>query len=73
MMDVFHIEGPVRLRGTVAINGSKNASLPIMAASILAAGESVLKSVPNLSDISVFGNLLSELGWLPKMRTAICV
>ena len=30
-MDVFHIEGPVRLSGSVRINGSKNASLPIMA------------------------------------------
>ncbi|MHC4736783.1 MAG: hypothetical protein ACYTDW_20370 [Planctomycetota bacterium] len=27
-MDIFHIEGPVRLSGSVKINGSKNASLP---------------------------------------------
>ena len=61
-MDVFRIEGPVQLSGTVTINGSKNASLPIMAATTLAAGKSVLKSVPNLSDISVFGKLLKRLG-----------
>jgi UDP-N-acetylglucosamine 1-carboxyvinyltransferase len=61
-MDVFHIEGPVRLSGSVGINGSKNASLPIMAATILAAGKSSLKSVPHLSDISVCGELLSRLG-----------
>ena len=61
-MDVFHIEGPVRLSGSVSINGSKNASLPIMAATILAAGKSVLKSVPSLSDISVCGELLDQLG-----------
>ncbi|MCK5225349.1 MAG: UDP-N-acetylglucosamine 1-carboxyvinyltransferase [Planctomycetes bacterium] len=61
-MDVFHIEGPVQLNGSVRINGSKNASLPTMAAAILAAGKSTLKSVPNLSDISVFGELLSSLG-----------
>jgi len=61
-MDIFHIEGPVRLSGSVSINGSKNASLPIMAAAILAPGESSLKSVPHLSDISVCGKLLSQLG-----------
>jgi UDP-N-acetylglucosamine 1-carboxyvinyltransferase len=61
-MDMFHIEGPVRLSGAVRINGSKNASLPIMAATILAAGKSTLKAVPNLSDISVCGRLLGRLG-----------
>ena len=61
-MDVFRIEGPVRLSGSVKINGSKNASLPIMAAAILAAGKSSIKAVPRLSDISVCGKLLGELG-----------
>ena len=61
-MDVFHVEGPVRLSGSVRINGSKNASLPIMAATILAAGKSTLKTVPRLSDISVCGELLERLG-----------
>ncbi len=61
-MDIFHIEGPVRLSGSVSINGSKNASLPIMAAAILAPGKSSLKAVPHLSDISVCGKLLRQLG-----------
>ena len=61
-MDIFRIEGPVQLSGSVTINGSKNASLPIMAATILAAGKSVLRSVPYLSDISVFSELLGQLG-----------
>lgn len=61
-MDVFHIDGPVRLSGTVTVNGSKNAALPIMAAAILAPGKTVLKSVPHLSDISVCVELLGELG-----------
>ncbi|MFZ2148205.1 MAG: UDP-N-acetylglucosamine 1-carboxyvinyltransferase [Sedimentisphaerales bacterium] len=61
-MDIFHIEGPVRLSGSVRINGSKNASLPIMAATILAPGKSSLKAVPLLSDISVCGQLLCRLG-----------
>jgi UDP-N-acetylglucosamine 1-carboxyvinyltransferase len=61
-MDIFHIEGPVRLSGTVGINGSKNASLPIMAAALLAGGKSVVKSLPRLSDISLFCQLLRKLG-----------
>jgi UDP-N-acetylglucosamine 1-carboxyvinyltransferase len=61
-MDIFHIEGPVRLSGSVTINGSKNASLPIMAATILAPGKSTLRTVPHLSDISVCGKLLRQLG-----------
>jgi UDP-N-acetylglucosamine 1-carboxyvinyltransferase len=61
-MDIFRIEGPVRLSGAVRVNGSKNASLPIMAAAILAAGKSTLKSVPHLSDITVCGELLGQLG-----------
>ena len=61
-MDIFRIEGPVQLSGSVNINGSKNASLPIMAAAILAAGKSVIKAVPHLSDISVFSQLLGQLG-----------
>jgi UDP-N-acetylglucosamine 1-carboxyvinyltransferase len=64
-MDIFRIEGPVRLSGTVRINGSKNASLPIMAATILAAGKSVIKAVPNLSDITVCNELLGQLGCKP--------
>jgi UDP-N-acetylglucosamine 1-carboxyvinyltransferase len=61
-MDVFRIDGPVRLSGSVTVNGSKNASLPIMAAALLAEGKSVLKGVPNLSDISVCIELLGQLG-----------
>jgi UDP-N-acetylglucosamine 1-carboxyvinyltransferase len=61
-MDVFHIEGPVRLSGSVRVNGSKNASLPIMAAAILAPGRTTLRAVPRLSDISVCCELLGELG-----------
>ena len=61
-MDIFRIEGPVRLSGSVKIKGSKNAALPIMAAMLLAPGKSTLKSVPYLSDITVCSELLSSLG-----------
>ncbi len=61
-MDVFRIQGPVQLKGQIEVNGSKNAALPIMAACLLASGESTIQGVPDLSDISVLKDLLSELG-----------
>ncbi len=61
-MDIFRIEGPVKLSGSVRVNGSKNSALPIMAASLLAPGVSTIKSVPYLLDISVCEELLSSLG-----------
>ena len=61
-MDVFQIEGPVRLSGRVEVNGSKNASLPIMAATLLAPGRSTLIGVPRLADINVFRELIDQLG-----------
>jgi len=61
-MDIFKITGPVRLDGTVTISGSKNAALPIMAATILAPGKNTLLGIPNLSDISVMCKLLQDMG-----------
>jgi len=61
-MDTFHIEGPVRLEGTLSVSGSKNAALPLMASTILAPGVSVLQGVPRLADIAVCRQLLASLG-----------
>ncbi len=61
-MDCFQITGGRRLKGTVSIAGSKNAALPIMAASILTDGPTRLKGVPDLSDIRHLSFLLEKLG-----------
>lgn len=61
-MDYFQIAGGKRLRGTVEISGSKNAALPIMAASILCEGEVVLHNVPDLADVRSMEILLNKLG-----------
>ena len=50
------------LRGTINIDGAKNAVLPIIAATLLANDISVLKSVPNLRDVHVISDLLRHLG-----------
>ena len=61
-MDIFKIDGPTKLHGQITVSGAKNAALPILAATILAKGKSIIKTVPVLSDISVMENLLAELG-----------
>ena len=61
-MDVFRINGGRPLRGTVRVNGSKNAALPLMAAALLTAEPTVLRGVPDLSDLNNMGRLLSTLG-----------
>jgi UDP-N-acetylglucosamine 1-carboxyvinyltransferase len=61
-MDCLRIIGGVPLDGTVTASGSKNAALPIMAASILAAGPVVLVGVPELVDVDTLSLLLGHLG-----------
>lgn len=61
-MDTLVINGKKRLSGTVEISGSKNAALPIMAASILAEGEHHITNVPHLRDVRTMGRLLANLG-----------
>lgn len=61
-MERLAIEGGHRLTGTVRIHGAKNAALPILAASVMAHGESIIKDVPNLQDIRVMLTILRQLG-----------
>ena len=50
------------LKGMVRVSGAKNAVLPIIAATLLVDGVSVIKSVPNLRDVNVMSDLLRYLG-----------
>ena len=61
-MDMFCIEGGHPLRGTVRAGGSKNASLPIMAAALAIRGEVILDHVPQLRDIQTMQQLLQAIG-----------
>ncbi|MDD5681440.1 MAG: UDP-N-acetylglucosamine 1-carboxyvinyltransferase, partial [Candidatus Omnitrophica bacterium] len=61
-MDKLVIKGGKKLKGTVVISGSKNAALPILAATLLTDDTCVLKNVPYLSDINTMIKLLRELG-----------
>ncbi len=61
-MDIFEIDGPVQLSGQIDVAGSKNACLPIMAATLLAGGQSVIPNAPVLSDIRSMEVLIESLG-----------
>ena len=61
-MEKIVIIGEEPLHGTIAISGSKNASLPLMAASILTDETITLNNTPNLADIHTMGSVLDSLG-----------
>ena len=67
-MDYFVIDGPTPLHGDLEVAGSKNATLPLMAAALLARGETRLTNVPDLRDTHFFLNLLRELGAAGEYR-----
>ena len=61
-MDQFCIRGGKPLRGEVEVAGSKNATLPFLAASLLAEGPCRIRRVPCLRDTETFLSLLTEFG-----------
>lgn len=61
-MKCYIIDGGRKLDGTVKIGGSKNAALPILAATILNAGTSKLYNIPNISDTKNTLEILDILG-----------
>lgn len=61
-MDKFKILGGGPLSGEIRISGSKNAALPILAATLLANSPVTLKNVPHLNDITTMNKLLSSMG-----------
>ena len=61
-MDAIEIEGGIPLRGEVTVSGSKNASLPMLCAALLAPGRSRFFEVPDLADLRTMGRLLTHLG-----------
>jgi UDP-N-acetylglucosamine 1-carboxyvinyltransferase len=61
-MEKFIVTGEVQLNGTIRADGAKNAALPIMAASLLCAGQNIIHDVPCLRDISIMQDILTLLG-----------
>ena len=61
-MDIWRVRGGRKLEGTAKVQGSKNASLPILAASILCPARTELTNVPQLKDVDAALLILRDLG-----------
>lgn len=61
-MDIIRIKGGNPLCGEISISGSKNAALPILAATLLSEKPCTIKNVPDLSDIHFMVKILEHLG-----------
>ena len=65
-MDKFIINGPCKVNGEVKISGSKNASLPILASTLLFDKPVEIKNLPNVKDIRTMLDLIKSLGFIVK-------
>ena len=61
-MDSIQIHGGVALQGKVCIQGSKNAALPILAATLLTEDTSYIRNCPKIADVYGMIELLRSLG-----------
>jgi len=61
-VDVIQVRGPARLSGQVGVVGAKNSALKLMAAALLATGETEITNVPRITDIALMGEVLRRLG-----------
>ena len=70
MEEVIKIEGKHALEGTVRISGSKNATVALIPAAILANGPVTICGVPEISDVQSLSVLLRDLGVLVDIRSS---
>ena len=67
-MQRFIIQGGRRLEGDITVQGAKNSALPILAATLLCGGESVLTNCPKLSDVYAACRILTSIGCKCSMQ-----
>lgn len=61
-MSKYIINGGNRLKGEVLIDGAKNAVLPILAATVIVDGSSIIYNTPNLRDVEIMEKILRSIG-----------
>src|SRR6185312_11030857 len=61
-MQVLRVVGGARLAGEVGVVGAKNSVLKLMAAALLAPGQTTLSNLPAISDVTIMHELLGRLG-----------
>ncbi len=62
MSEKFRIKGATPLKGEVCIGGAKNSVLKLMAAAVLAKGETKIYNVPDLTDVDIMLSVIEDLG-----------
>ena len=62
MTEKYYIKGGTPLKGEVSIGGAKNSVLKLMAAALLAKGETKIYNVPDLTDVEIMLNVIAQLG-----------
>jgi len=67
-MSKLIIQGRKNLRGEVRIAGSKNSSVALIPAALLADGQSTLENIPQIRDVQVFARILKDLGAVVSMK-----
>lgn len=76
-MEIIKVKGGKPLTGRVRISGAKNAALVVLAATVLARGESVIENVPRIQDVEILLGLLKSIGaeveWRQEDTVAILV
>lgn len=61
-MAMLKIDGPCKIAGEARVQGAKNSTLPLLAASVLCKGQSVFRNCPHLSDVDTSIEILRHLG-----------
>jgi len=67
-MERLRVVGGARLSGTVRVSGAKNSALKLMAATLLAPGESKITNLPAIADVDYMAELLTRLGCSVKIN-----
>lgn len=67
-MSKFIIQGGKKLEGEINISGSKNAALPIIAATVLNSGTTILYNVPDIQDVNTMFEILKKIGATIKRK-----
>ena len=67
-MQKLEITGGRKISGTILISGSKNATLPILASSILSDKKIKITNIPVVKDVETMVNLLSSMGSIVKFN-----
>jgi UDP-N-acetylglucosamine 1-carboxyvinyltransferase len=72
-VDKLQITGGVALQGEVRISGAKNATLPILAAALLADSPVTIGNVPHLQDVTTMIELLARMGVTVTVNERMCI